>query len=480
MKRWLLIVACPLAITCSARDADVDVSVEDAIVAEVDERFLSFTVDASQMLEPAPLDFASAPLRRLARELAPAILRIGGTDSDRTFYARDATAAIPLGYTKAMLGRTWTAACEFASALDLQIAFTLNAGRGPRDTVGAWTIDRASEILADARAVGCPVALWELGNEVNAFSVLHGLELGAERYSKDLGTLAALRDRESPGTRIAGPASAFWPIIGEAFPILPDFLRTGGASVDVVTWHYYPQQSSRCPLQTRAATVETLLAAQPLDEITGWADAIEALRAEHAPRADVWLGETGHAQCGGEPGVSGTFVSGFWWLDELGLMARRGTPIVARQALTVGRYRLIDPATWEPTADYYASVVWKRTMGARVLAMRIAPRSRRVRIYAHCAKGGGVAFAVVNLDRAPVRLRFGAAGGAEAYIFSSDALTSERTALNGGWLAGDGAGGFSPLVPAAVTNPVAWPARSYGFAVVRGITPRTCGETAPW
>ena len=74
-----------------------------ATVATVDERFLSVAVDTAQVVggrfwseeagveiigqEVVPeYDFSRPRLRALAKELAPAFLRIGGTDADRVIY----------------------------------------------------------------------------------------------------------------------------------------------------------------------------------------------------------------------------------------------------------------------------------------------------------------------------------------------------------------------------------------------------------
>src|SRR5262249_39250116 len=154
-------------------------------------------------------------------------------------------------------------------------------------------------------------------------------------------TARALLDGAAPGSRLAAPASAYWPTVGEVGGFLPSFLSANTAPLDIVSWHYYPQESQRCPVVVRRATPTTLLAPKNLDEIERWADVGEAARASHAPKSEGWLDETGNAQCGGQPGVSDTFASGFWWLDQLGKLARRGVPVVIHQSLTGADYGLL-------------------------------------------------------------------------------------------------------------------------------------------
>ena len=45
----------------------------------------------------------------------------------------------------------------------------------------------------------------------------------------------------------------------------------------------------------------------------------------------LWIGESADANIGGGEGRTDRFVSGFLWLDKLGLAARNGVQLVARQ-----------------------------------------------------------------------------------------------------------------------------------------------------
>ncbi|HEX8950204.1 MAG TPA: glycoside hydrolase, partial [Polyangia bacterium] len=86
-----------------------------------------------------------------------------------------------------------------------------------------------------------------------------------------------------------------------------------------------------------------------------------------------YIDETGNAQCGGAPGISDAFAGSLWWLDELGRLARRGTPVVVRQSLSGADYGLLREPSLDPRPDYFASLLWRRLMGRRVLAVAAAP-----------------------------------------------------------------------------------------------------------
>jgi heparanase 1 len=474
-------------------------------IGRVDERFLSFAVDSSQVVGghwwagdgqsaggvsqelTDPYDFSRPRLRQLAAALAPAFLRIGGSEADKLYYdLSDAPVdEAPEGYEFVLDRATWSGAAEFARAMGFDLMFTLNAGPGPRDADGQWTPDNARALLEYAVARHDPVGVWELGNEINGYQLVFGpgFRVDGEQYAADFATLRALVDEVDRTARLAGPASAFWPVVGEMAAVLPGFLRYGGQLTDIVSWHYYPTESRRCPLAVRKARPDTMLRARYLDEVTRWSTHVGELRDEYAPNAQSWLGETGHAQCGGEPGVSDRYGAGFWWLDELGLMAREGVPVVVRQTLSGSDYGMIDDATLRPNPDYWNSVLWKRLMGPRVLAATVDP-GVNVRTYAHCTPGrpGAVTLLALNLnetDAIALRIKPRASEDLELYLLTSSGATSPDVLLNGELLeVTEPDGVLPPLDPLAVAGgrAIELPALSYAFVLLPDAAPAACGE----
>lgn len=428
------------------------------VAAEVDERFLSFAIDTAQVVGGefwAPrgqgegmlsthavgrYDFARPQLRRLAAALAPAYLRIGGTDADRTIYhlADGAPPALPRGARWVLTRQRWDEVNEFAQAMDLRVAFTLNAGPSARDANGDWDPESARGLISYSRAHGYPVDVWELGNEVNAFPILHRRWLSVDRYAGDLTRARGLiRELGSPA-RLAGPSSAFWPILGELRSFSVPLLEQAGPVLDIVSWHYYPQQSHRCPVATRRARTDRMLSPDQLADVEKWAARIEGSVRAHAPKATMWLGETGSAQCGGEPGLSDAFADSLWWMDEMGRVARRGHAVVVRQTLSGSDYGLIDDRTLAPNPSYWASWLWRNLMGNRALAVS-QPSAPAVRIYAHCtregaplASKGAVTALMVNVDpEAPAEVELGAPGPVAVLRLEADGLGARTVRLNG-------------------------------------------------
>jgi heparanase 1 len=450
--------------------------------AEVEERFLSFAIDTAQVVGGefwAPpgsgegllkthtvrrYDFERPRLRNLASALAPAYLRIGGTAADWTVYRMDdasASAPLPKGARWALTRPRWDEVNQFARDMNFRLMFTLNAGPGARDAGGRWDPQSARPLIRYSQERGYPVDVWELGNELNAFPVVHRSWLSVDRYVDDLAQARALLDGIGTSARLAGLSSSFWPVMGEWRAFTEPVLRRAGGLLDIVTWHYYPTQSARCPIATRRARAGVLPDARHLADVDRWAELVGRSARAHAPRAAVWLGETGSAQCGGEQGFSNSFADALWWLDELGRVARRGQGVVVRQTLSGSDYGLIDDVTTEPNPSYWASWLWRSFMGRRVLAVAETPAAPALRAYAHCLRDdaggagpalgqpGAVALLLINLDPAQpvaVALPAPAAGGARVVRLEADGLEARQVRLDGAPLRA-GSDGHAPPVP---------------------------------
>jgi len=472
-----------------------------ALAATVDPRFLSVAVDTAQVVgglfwDPAgsaslvgsvrvPVyDFSRPRLRKLAAALAPFYLRIGGSTADDVYYdlGDEPTTEPPEGYEWVLTRAMVDAVIDFARELGAEVLFTLNAGPGPRDEDLVWQADNARELVRYVAGLAdTPLTIWELGNEPNGYLLLHQMLVTEAIYAADVQAARQLLADEHPGARLAAPSCAFWPKVGDFTDFYAGFMPLGGAQLDLVTWHYYPQQSIRCQLRTRPASPETAVAPQTLAEVDSWADKIDELQASHAPQAEVWLGETGNAQCGGEPGVSDAFAGSLWWLDQLGRMARRGHKVVVRQTLSGSNYGLLDDETLDPTPDFWASVLHKRLLGARVLDVGFtfsgtAAADERLGVYAHCtaaaadASAGAVSLLLLNLDlEHPLRVQLGDAlrGARTVYQVTATGLEATEVSLNGTALAAAADGSLPQLTgEPRHGEAIDLPPASYAFVVI--------------
>lgn len=384
--------------------------------------FLSFTLDTSLVLggrwwgasrkmhrgvsvdHVEPLDLGHPLLLRYAKALAPASLRVGGTEADRVRYAVGSDRIAPeSSHEYHMEKGPWKALHRLVRLAGLELVFTLSAGKSDRNVQGHWLDDNAFRLMDYSIKKGFPVAAWELGNEVNGFPFLHGLSHGVSvrQYSDDLQRLARLIRSLGTSGLVAGPSSAVWPVIGEPNPFIPGLCRgPAGQDLQILTWHYYPQQSRHGPVATRRASARGMLDPRKLDGVLRWTRMTARALAD-LPHRNVknWVTETAHALYGGEPGLSDTFVSTLWWLDELGLFAREGVDKVFRQSLIGARYGLLDQKTWAPRPDFWASFLWSKLMGTEVYPQPFQT-DPRVRVYLHSnADGRHACLLVLNLHQ---------------------------------------------------------------------------------
>ncbi len=165
------------------------------------------------------------------------------------------------------------------------------------------------------------------------------------------------------------------------------------------------------------------------------------MRDAHAPGKPIWLGETGNAQFGGEPGVSDVYVGGLWWLDQLGLLAAGGHDVVIRQTLSGLDYGMIETGSLEPRPDYWNSLLWRRLMGRDVYAAEghaenTGDDAGKLRIYAHSgtAGDGSIAVLLINLDHgrsARVELPDFSGRSQELYQVRTPDVLGREVLLNG-------------------------------------------------
>ena len=160
------------------------------------------------------------------------------------------------------------------------------------------------------------------------------------------------------------------------------------------------------------------------------ADYYGKLRDEYMPGKPLWLNETAEAACGGDP-LAGQFVDIFRYLNQLGSLAQRGVVSVMHNTLASSDYGLLDEDTLEPRPDYWAALLWKRTMGNVVLDPGV-PKNQSLRIYAHCSINakGGVSLVVLNTDADHEQV-LTLPSSSQQFSLSAPDLTSTTVLLNG-------------------------------------------------
>lgn len=424
-------------------------------IHRIDPRFLSFSIDISVLvggfwwegskgsrrglgtLRVPPLKLNNEKLNRLTAALTPAFLRVGGSEADKIHYFNaapdDADALV-------LQTHTWDALHAFKERHQLALVFTAKYGLFKRSQHGHWHENEITELLKYSRQQDQTIDVLELGNELNAYWAFHGLssQPRAEHLATDYHRFTEVVKSMFPDCRIMGPGSAFWPKLGETIKpfsnITRRFLEASkqqNSTLDVIDWHYYPFQSTRSPVRTRAANLRNMLKPKALNDFSRYSDQLKSWRDEFYPHAELWTGETGSAQCGGQPKLSDRFISCFWWADQLGQAARSGHSVMIRQSLIGGDYGLIDRLTLKPRPDYWLSWLWKQLMGEQVYVIECA--HHMLRCYCHSyATGEGKVLMVVNLSGKRIHLAASGMGVLVAqWTVTAKRLKSRRLRING-------------------------------------------------
>lgn len=388
-----------------------------------------------------PVDLANARLRKLAAALGPAYVRVSGTWANSTWFDDSdgpAPKTPPEGFGDILTRQEWKGVVDFSNAVDAKIVTSFAISPGVRDADGVWTPVEAKKLVAATKADGGSIAAAEMFNEPN-FATMGGAPKGydAETYGRDFKAFLAFARQDAPEMQVVGPSAVGDIGMMDHMPAsmhglrAEDLLKAEGPGLDVFSYHFYGGVSQRCARMGNIphSSPETALSNEWLS-LTNRDEAFyAALRDKYAPGKPMWLTETGETACGGNPWAS-DFIDSFRYLNQLGTLAKRGVQVVMHNTLDASDYALIDENTLVPRPNYWAALLWRRTMGTTVLDAGASP-SENLHLYAQCLRNepGGVALLAINADRTasatldlPVK--------SERYTLSGE-LMSNKVNLNG-------------------------------------------------
>ncbi|MFG1486202.1 hypothetical protein ABMA77_09030 [Halobacteriovorax sp. RZ-1] len=354
---------------------------------DVSEDYLSFALDMAQVLGgkwwegsmdftggrggkiTKPFDFNRNKLDELLRPLAPFTLRLGGSEADSAHYDIKSTRTVLTQSEKEQGFQTLFNKTKldniksFVSRNNLDLLITLNIGPGYRND-GELNLTPIENFIQNLSQEIKDIKYFELGNEANAFFLNYGPfgQISESEYKRNYREIKNIIRKYYPEAKLAGPANAFWPILGEVFDWFTvnsfNIVKDLGSELDIYTWHYYPTQSTRCPLQVIKSDNESMIKAIKSNDMIETMEAIAKVTKGRSK--EVWLGETGPAQCGGQPGVSTEFNSALWFFDHIFKVMAAGNKKLIRQTIVGSDYGLINDKELRPNHDYYIARIYKK------------------------------------------------------------------------------------------------------------------------
>jgi hypothetical protein len=317
----------------------------------------------------SPINLSNARLRKLAAALGPAYMRVSGSWASTTYFQNSddpAPATPPTGFNGVLTRAQWKGVIDFSNAVDAKIVTSFATSMGTRDAAGVWTPEQAKQFVAFTKSAGGSIAAAEYMNEPNmpeGAGTPKGYD--AATYGRDVTIFHAFVKQTLPDMVFLGPGAAGEGtlIVPGAMHMLPssDLITATGPVFDAISYHSYGGVSSRCASfgPKIGTTAEAALSEEWLARSEQTEEFYRALRDRFEPGKPMWNTETAQTACGGDRWAS-TFLDSFRYLNQLGILAKRGVQVHMHNTLASSDYGLLDEATYEPRPNYWVALLWRK------------------------------------------------------------------------------------------------------------------------
>uniref|UniRef100_A0A8D0A3T3 Heparanase 2 (inactive) n=1 Tax=Sander lucioperca TaxID=283035 RepID=A0A8D0A3T3_SANLU len=374
---------------------------------------------------------------------------------------------------------------NFADCAGLHLILGLNALH--RNPDNSWNTSSTLSLLKYGAGKKYNIS-WELGNEPNAYRSMVGRAVNSTQLAQDYTKLRTLLQ----SVRYYHRAHLYGPNAGR--PRKNSILLLDGVSLTAVSFHFHYSYY----MDGRVNKVEDFLKTRLLDTLTEQITKVTKVVNTHTPGKKVWLGGLGPAWAGGISNLSDTYASGFLWVNALGMAAVQGIDVVLRHSFFDYGYTHLVDQNFNPLPDYWFSLVFKRLVGPRVLAVRVAGLQRKpqpgrvirdkLRIYAHCTSyynhnyvRGSITIYIINLHRSRKKIKLAGTlrnNTVHQYLlqpYGTDGLRAKYVQLNGEKLLMDNET-LPELKPKTLRagRTIAMPPMTIGFYVIKNINAYAC------
>jgi len=388
-----------------------------------------------------PVDLTNEWLRRLAAALGPVYVRSSGNAADAVYFHDADTPPpekAPQGFESVLTREQWKGLIDFAKAVDGKIVTSFAISTGVRDAQGRWTSREAKKLIDYTKSVGGEIAAADFANEPTlAPQGIGDAPKGydAQAFARDFAAFRPFAKSIAPEMLVLGPSSTGeGPIRLLAGPYMSTnsiFQAKPKPQFDAFSYHSYPASSLRCKAPGKLnTTADQALSEEWLERSDATYNYYARLRDRYQPGKAMWLTETAQSSCGGDP-WSSTFLDTFRFLDLLGRLAKHGVHTVMHNTLAQGDYALIDGETMKPRPNYWAALLWRRLMGTAVLEPDV-PLLQGLHLYAQCRPGapGAVTLLAINNSRNETTSLV-LPSAAQRYTLGANRLEDHDVQLNG-------------------------------------------------
>ena len=393
-----------------------------------------------------PIDLYNPRLRKMAKALGVAWVRVSGTWANKTYYDFDGHTGgkVPEGFQNLLTKEQWIGVLDFVKSIDGKLLVSVANCPGIHSAEEPWTPEQAELLFSTSRDYGVPINAAEFTNEPNMMT-MSGLPVGytAEQHARDHALFGKWLRENYPDCLFVGPctcgdinmfgemsagggiASALKMVTTEE--LLGDYTE----KCDVFSYHYYNGISERGAAMGGHWPVEKCLSEEYLMMAAYCARQYLDRRDRYVPGGQMWVTESGDAGCGGNTWAS-TYLDVPRTLNELGEFSTVTEGVIFHNTLASSDYGYLKHSTFDPRPNFFAVLLWKQLMGDVVYDSG-EPIREGAHVYAHSRKDGkdGVAYLVINNSKTEATV-LELPKDAEKYTLSGyGKLRSRVMALNG-------------------------------------------------
>ncbi len=361
-----------------------------------------------------PIDLYNPRLRKLAKDLGTAWVRVSGTWANKTYYDLEekyTDGTIPAGFQNLLTKAQWIGVLEFVKYIGGKLLISVTNCPGVHAANEPYPLDMVAKLFAFSAEYGVPIDAAEFTNEPNMM-VMSGLPVGytAADHARDHDIFGAWLKENYPDCLFVGPctvgdininmggrdnvgggiASALQMVTTE------ELLGDQQVKMDVFSYHYYNGVSERGAAMGGHWPVDKCLTEEYLAVAGDCARQYIDRRDRYVPGGQMWVTESGDAGCGGNTWAP-TYLDVPRTLNELGDFSTVTDGIIFHNTLASSAYGYLEHGSFEPRPNYFAALLWNRLMGSTVYDAG-EPVREGAHVYCHSRKDGkeGRVYLVIN------------------------------------------------------------------------------------
>lgn len=365
-----------------------------------------------------PIDLYNEKLRKLARDLGPAWVRVSGTWATKTYYDFDGATGgkAPEGYLNVLTREQWIGVLDFVKAIGAKLIVSVANCPGLHSAEEPWHPAEAEKLFSLSKEYGVPINAAEFANEPNMMEET-GFPKGytPAHYRRDQDLFFKWLRANYPDCLCVGPSTTGGDNVsfgkkssdGKAGGVeqlvkgtcnCADLMDGTTEKLDVFSYHYYNGVSDRLASvmpnghwQPEEADSEEYLGTAP-----SFARTYAPMRDKYVPGGEMWVTESGDAGGGGDTWAS-TYLDVLRTLNELGGFAAVTNGVIFHNTLASSDYGYLARQVFDPRPNYFAVLLWNRLMGHTVFDSA-EPVREGCHVYVHSRRDGkdGKAYLIIN------------------------------------------------------------------------------------